>query len=66
MGNDCGNIGGKAGEARGKSGVWHGVGSGVKRARLTVGIDRQGTYIKATRQGVFGPTSFARGGVSWK
>ncbi len=30
-----------------------------KKARLTIGIDHRGAYIKATRAGVFGPTSFS-------
>lgn len=29
-----------------------------KKARLTIGIDHRGAFIKATRAGVFGPTSF--------
>jgi hypothetical protein len=30
-----------------------------KKARLTIGIDHRGAYIKATRAGVFGHNSFA-------
>lgn len=30
-----------------------------KKARLTIGIDHQGAYIKATRAGVFGHNSLA-------
>lgn len=33
-----------------------------KKARLTIGIDNRGAYIKATRAGVFGHNSFAMKG----